>query len=67
MAEANIIDSTGNGHTGTNSGSTSVGGKVGDCRSFDGINDSISVANHTDFSGLNACTVEIWLSRPLPG
>jgi len=41
--EGDVVDSSGNSNDGTNDGTTSGTGEVGDCRDFDGTNDSISV------------------------
>ena len=52
MTEANIVDSTGNGHTGTNSGTVDIASKsgLGQARDFDGTSDVITVADHDDLS-----------------
>ncbi len=59
-ASGNVVDSSGNGNTGTSNGTTVVAGKLGNARSFNGSTDYISIA---DSSSLNpsAITAETWI------
>ena len=55
---------TGKGHTGTLTGPTwSTAGKTGAALSFDGVNDSVRIADANDLDFTTAMTLEAWV-RP---
>jgi glucose/arabinose dehydrogenase/PKD repeat protein len=59
-----LTDVSGNNHPGTISGATwSTTGKTGRALSFDGINDSVSIADANDLDLTTAMTLEAWV-RP---
>jgi hypothetical protein len=56
-------DATGKGHTGTISGATrTTTGKSGGGLSFDGVNDSVSVADANDLDLTTGMTLEAWVN-----
>jgi len=57
MNQANTVDSTGNGHTGTNDGTIDIAGKIGRARDFDAASSNkIDVADASDLSFGNGST-----------
>lgn len=60
----NITDSTGNGWTGTNNGSTSIAGKLGNARNFVAASSQyIDLgANYTALDGLGYLTINAWIN-----
>jgi hypothetical protein len=58
----NALDSSGNGNTGTPTGTTIVDGRLGKARSFNGTtSDYINLGNIFDFSGTKPFTIEAWV------
>lgn len=57
-----LADSTPNGHTGTDSGTVSADGQVGDARAFDGFDDAIVVGTGASIDDVfvGGGTVEAW-------
>ncbi len=60
MTEANIIDSTGNGNTGTNNGTTAGTGKVGACRDFEQSSSQDITVPFDATLNLSDYTIEAW-------
>ena len=59
-----LADVTGKGHTGTLTGPTwSAAGRTGGALSFDGVNDSVRIADANDLDLTTAMTLEAWV-RP---
>lgn len=58
------VDSSGNNHNGTVNGATYVAGRNGQALSFDGINDSVDVANPNTFNfGTANFSIAAWIKR----
>ncbi|MBI3384566.1 LamG domain-containing protein, partial [Candidatus Gottesmanbacteria bacterium] len=66
-ASGNAADSSGNGNTGTPTGTTVVTGKFGNARSFNGTSDLISIANSASLNPSVAITIEAWIKRSATG
>ncbi len=63
-AGSQLTDATGNGRTGTISGATwSAEGHTGKALSFDGVDDIVTVADHSSLDMTSEFTVESWI-RP---
>lgn len=60
-ASGNVLDRTSNGNDGTSSGDTSVAAVVGNGRSFDGVNDSITHA--VSLSSASVFTIDALVKR----
>ncbi|MBU1499870.1 LamG domain-containing protein, partial [Patescibacteria group bacterium] len=60
-ASGNALDSSGNGNTGTPTGTTVVAGLLGNARSFNGTSDNISLGNPTSLQMTGNQTIEMWL------
>jgi glucose/arabinose dehydrogenase len=59
-----VADLSGHNHPGTLSGPAwSTAGHAGNALSFDGVNDSVTVADHAELRMTNAMTLEAWV-RP---
>ncbi len=57
-----FLDSTANNHDGTNSGSTDQACSIGDCQSFDGINDDIDLDAYTTLDdNISDLTIYAWV------
>jgi len=59
---SDYADSTGNGNTGTNSGTNNTTGQMADARNFNGTSDYISLGNSTTLQPANL-TVSFWVRR----
>ena len=59
-----LVDKTSNGRDGTNSGcTTGVAGKLGECFSFDGVDNNVSLGSYPDAS--SAFTVTAWINTDI--
>ena len=58
-----IKDSTANGNDGTDSGSPGLGvtGKIGNAIDFDGVDDSVTIADSDSLDLANGLTIEAWI------
>jgi len=66
-ASGNVLDSSGNGNTGTPTGTTAVTGRMGNARSFNGSSDSISMGTPSNLIDITqAITLEAWIKRGAP-
>lgn len=63
----NVNDSSGNGYTGTATGTTVVPGKFGKARSFNGTSDLISLGTTSPFRQSSAITYSFWVNIPSGG
>ncbi|MFW0862566.1 MAG: DUF2341 domain-containing protein [Candidatus Komeilibacteria bacterium] len=62
-ASGSVLDSSGNGNTGTVTGTTVVVGKYGNGRSFNGtVSDYITIADNSIIKPTDAITVEAWFN-----
>jgi hypothetical protein len=59
---SDYADGTSNANNGTNSGSTNVAGKIGNCQSFNGTTDNIQMTNSASltFAGNQTYSLEGW-------
>ena len=57
------FDHSGSGNHGALSGSSLTAGQLGNARSFDGINDHVTIPSSTELHPLNAITVSAWVKR----
>jgi Concanavalin A-like lectin/glucanases superfamily/Domain of unknown function (DUF2341) len=63
-ASGNAVDSSGNNNTGTPTGTTVVGGKYGNGRSFNGTSDYVNVGDLDVLEfGENSFTLSAWFNR----
>jgi hypothetical protein len=63
-----LTDSTGNGHTITNSGATSGStGIIGNCYDFDGTNDYMTIADATAFDQTTKWSMSTWVKTDVNG
>src|SRR3989338_763252 len=60
----NVADSSGNGNTGTPTGTSVVSGKFGNARSFNGVSDYIQIGSRV--TPLGAKTYEFWIKTTHP-
>ena len=58
--DGNVLDSTGNGHDGTNYGAEFVDGLFGNALSFDGLNDFVNVSHSSELT-LSELSVSVWI------
>jgi len=58
---ATAHDLSGNGNTGTATGTTVVDGVFGKARSFDGTDDYITIADSASLDIAGSCSVELWV------
>ncbi len=63
---SNVADSSGSGNNGMMSGFTSTSsavtaGKVGQGLGFDGVNDYVSIADHSSLEGMSSLTISAWV------
>ena len=61
-SSGNAIDSSGQGRTGTPTGTTIVSGcKRGGCRRFDGVTDRVSIPTSATFASESTVTIASWI------
>jgi hypothetical protein len=60
-ASGNLLDASGNGNTGTVTGTTVVDGKLGDARSFNGTTDKVNVT--ADLGTPNEMSISFWFNK----
>ncbi len=58
---AEILDMSGQGNNGDNSGGRADAGRIGQGWSFDGVDDTINVGQKASFNGLSAMTFSAWI------
>jgi hypothetical protein len=58
----NALDSSGNGNTGTPTGTSITTGSLGNARSFNGLSDSITMSASTNVNVTGDITVETWIN-----
>jgi hypothetical protein len=63
-ASGNVLDSSGNGSTGTPAGTAVVAGLLGNARSFNGSSDYLDMGAPSNLMNItNAITIEAWVKR----
>lgn len=58
----NITDSTSHGRTGNDNGTTSIAGKVGNARDFDGVADDINFGTYAGMDWSQSYTISMWMN-----